>query len=204
MDSISEAQREASQWYVAHCKAQKEAQAALALAEQLGLAVYLPEVRRRSRERLRRRPFFPGYLFVRADLGSVALSRINSLPGIIQLVAFDGLPQAVPATVVEGLRRQVEQLNAQGGIVARDFRPGDSLRLTTGAFRGLEAFFLGPMKPSERVHILIEFLGSLRRMEVDIDQLKHTSAELADRPPRRTRGKGRPISRDNRNRDKVS
>ena len=199
---IGDAQRAAGQWYVAHCKHQKEGQAAAALAERLGLPVYLPEVGRHMRGQLRRAPFFPGYLFVRADLGVVALSRINGLPGVLRLVAFGDLPQPVPAAVVEEIRRRVGDLNAAGGKVAHDFRPGDMLRLKRGPFQGLEAIFLGPTAPRERVRVLIEFLGALRPVEVRVEQLERGQA--APHPPRRTRGKGRAIRRDQDDRGDLS
>jgi transcriptional antiterminator RfaH len=181
------------EWYVAHCKRLKEWQTAAAIKERLNLIVYLPEVRRRLAGHLRHAPFFPGYLFVQTNLREVALSQINAVPGILRLVAFGELPQPVPAQVVEEVRLQVDDLNARGGLMPHSFQPGDTLRLTGGAFRGLNAVFLGPLKPSERVQVLIEFLGSLRKLELPVDQIERPSDQLAPKRERRTRGKGRPI-----------
>jgi transcription antitermination factor NusG len=192
---IGDIQRTTTQWYVVHCKHQKEAQAAAGLEERLSLVSYLPEVRRPERGQLRCAPFFPGYLFVCADLGVVALSQINALPGVIRLVSFGDLPQPVPAVAVEEIRRRIDDLNESSYFAAHDFRPGDMLRLKRGPFQGLEAIFLGPATPRERVRVLIEFLGGLRTMDVDAAQLERDVAE-ASRPPRRTRGKGRAIRRD--------
>jgi transcription antitermination factor NusG len=192
---IGDIRHTTSQWYVVHCKYQKEAQAAAGLKERLSLSVYLPEVRRHERGQLRCAPFFPGYLFVCADLGIVALSQINTLPGVIRLISFDDLPQPVPAVAVEEIRRRIDELNISGYFAAHDFRPGDTLRLKRGPFQGFEAIFLGPATPRERVRVLIEFLGDLRTMEVDVAQLERDAAGAA-RPPRRTRGKGRTIRRD--------
>jgi hypothetical protein len=88
----------------------------------------------------------------------------------------------------------VGELNAGGYLAAHDFRPGDTLRLKRGPFQGLEAVFVGPAAPRERVRVLIEFLGGLRTMEVEAAQLER-GATAASRPPRRTRGKGRAIRR---------
>jgi transcriptional antiterminator RfaH len=199
---ISDTQRTTSQWYVAHCKHQKEGQAAAALRERLSLPIYLPELQRRERGQLRYSPFFPGYLFVRADLGVVALSQINALPGVLRLVAFGDLPQPVPAALVEEIRCRVGDLNANGGRVAHEFRPGDTVLLKRGPFQGLEAMFLGPTTPRERVRVLIEFLGGLRQLEVHVDQLERGQA--TPRPPRRTRGKGRTIRREHNDRGDLS
>jgi transcriptional antiterminator RfaH len=194
-DRANNIQRTTSHWYVAHCQRLKEWQAAAVLEERLELAVYLPEVRRRGSRRVRRSPFFPGYLFVRADLRQVALSRINAMPGVLRLVAFGELPQSVPVAVIEEIRQRVDDLNARGGLPAHDFRPGETLRLKDGPLHPLEAIFVGPTDPSERVQVLIEFLGSLRKMDVDASWLERVGDAPAPWRERRTRGKGRPINR---------
>jgi transcriptional antiterminator RfaH len=183
-------------WYAVHCQRLKEWRAAAALETLLGLAVYVPEVRRRFRGQIRHAPFFPGYLFVRANFDIIALSKINATPGVLRLVAFDNRPQAIPDVVIDHISAQVSDLNAHGGMLAHDFHPGDTVRLKVGPFRGLEAEFLGPMKPSERVQVLIEFLGSLREADVHVDDLEPVSTALS-RPQqaRRSRGRGRPIRR---------
>lgn len=178
------------QWYAVHCKPLKEAQAATALIDHLALTVYLPEVRRLFRGRKQRTPFFPGYLFVQANLHYVTPSRINATPGVLRLVAFGELPQAVPAEVIDLIRQRVDDLNMHGGLIEHGFRPGDAVRFKSGPLRGLEATFIGPMKPSERVRVLIDFLGSLRETEVDATMVERAAAP-PPRRERRTRGKGR-------------
>jgi transcriptional antiterminator RfaH len=183
-------------WYAVHCQRLKEWQAAAALETLLGLAVYVPEIRRRSRGRVQHAPFFPGYIFVRANFTIVASSKINATPGVLRLVAFDNRPLAIPEPVIDQIYTQVTELNAHGGMLIHRFQPGDTVRLKVGPFRGLEAQFLGPMKPSERVQVLIEFLGSLREADVRIDDLEGVgAAPIPRQPERRSRGKGRPIKR---------
>lgn len=180
-------------WYAVHCKPLKEREAAAALENYLGLGIYLPEIRRRFRGKISHAPFFPRYLFVQADLQTVAASRINAAQGVVHLVAFDELPQPIPAEVIDAIRERLAHLNAQGGLAEHNFRPGDRVRLKDGPFRGIEAIFAGPMTPSTRVRILLEFLGQLRQTEVDVDSLEHLQTEPAPKRERRTRGKGRRI-----------
>jgi transcription antitermination factor NusG len=193
MDAVKEFVHAADQWYVIHCKRLREWRAAAALEERLGLATYLPEIQRRHRGQMQRFPFFPGYLFVWANLREVVLSHINAMPGVLRLVAIGELPQPVPMRVIEEIRQRVDDLNAHGGLIPHNFRPGDTLKLKDSPLQGLEAIFLGPMKPSERVRVLIDFLGHYREAEVDVDMLEHISTELTPKLERRTRGKGRRI-----------
>jgi transcriptional antiterminator RfaH len=181
-------------WYVVHCQHSKEWQAAATIETLLDLPVYVPHVCRRLRGKIQRAPFFPGYLFIRADFQIVAPSKLNSMPGVLRLLVFDNQPRSIPEAVVEHIRTQVNEIDAHGGLLTHHFHPGDTVRLKAGPFRGLEAAFLGPMKPSERVRVLIDFLGSLREADVGVDDLERVhSAPRSARQERRSRGKGRPI-----------
>ncbi len=193
-----------SEWYVIHSLPLKERPAAAALHERLGLTVYLPEVPQRFRGVLQPAPLFPRYLFIRANLDQVALSAINATPGVLRLVSFDERPQPVPAAVIRGLYQRVEALNDVGGLPPHTFQPGEAVRLTGGPLCGLEAVFVGPPAPSERVRILLEFMGRLNEVEVEAHLLEPTgnsplAADLSPVPApkreRRTRGKGRSVRR---------
>jgi transcription elongation factor/antiterminator RfaH len=180
-------------WYAVYCKPFKEWLAATRLAEQLGLIVYVPQIRTCFRGQIQFAPFFPRYLFIQANLQEVSTSHINATPGVSRLVMFDYVPQPIPAIVIEALRQRMAQFNAQGGLPNHGFHPGDNVRLKAGPLRGLEAVFVGPMKPSERVQILVDFLGHHRPAEVHVSTLERTTAEPAPMQERRTRGKGRQI-----------
>ncbi|MEO7912040.1 MAG: transcription termination/antitermination NusG family protein, partial [Roseiflexaceae bacterium] len=162
----------------------------------LDINVYLPQVHQRVRGKSQATAFFPGYLFVRADFQIVAPSKLNSMPGVVRLLTFDDQPRSLPTAMIDHIRQQVQDIDAQGSRSTHHFQPGDTVRLKAGPFRGLEAAFLGPMKPTERVRVLIEFLGSMREADVGVDDLERVqSAPLPARQERRIRGKGRPIAR---------
>jgi len=190
---IGSANRTVDSWYAVFCQPLKERQAAAALEHNLGLVTYLPEIRRRFRGQVQQAPLFPRYLFVRANLQNVALSAINSTIGVLRLVAFDGVPLPVPVTVIKALRHQVQTLATEGGLIGHRFHLGETLRLKDGPLQGLDALFMGPMTPSERVRVLIDFLGQLREAEVNADMLERAGPAPELKRGRRTRGKGRPI-----------
>ena len=196
MDDANDLLADPWPWYAVHCQHAREVQAAAAIKTFLDLQVYLPQVQQRVRGKNQAAPFFPGYLFVRADFQIVAPSKLNTMPGVIRLLTFDDQPRSIPAAVIEHIRMHVSDIDAHGGLSAHHFQPGDTVRLKTGPFRGLEAAFLGPMKPSERARVLVDFLGGLREADVSVDDLERVrSAPLPVQQGRRSRGKGRPINR---------
>jgi len=180
-------------WYAVQCRPYREWQAAAGLESYLYLTVYLPEISSRFRQQGRRVPLFPGYLFARANLQVVRLSGINSTPGVIRLVSFGGMPQPLPDAAIESIRELVDSFNTRRGPSEHSFRLGEAVRFRSGPLQGLEAIFAGPMKPSERVRVLIEFLGQCRQAEVDPKLLEHVVAAPIAKRERRTRGNGRKI-----------
>lgn len=184
-------QNPVGQWYVVHTRPQKEVLVSGLLEQKLHLPVFLPQVLQKKRGRMQQAPFFPGYLFVQADFEHTEASAINATPGVIRLVAFGERPQPLSASVVEALRAEIDALNAQGGLPQHPFKQGDRVRLTGGPLAGLEAVFLGPMRPAERVRVLLEFLGQEQEALVPLEDLEPAGGQA--KRPRRTRGKGRPI-----------
>lgn len=181
------------QWYVVHTKPRQELLVAALLEANAELAVYLPQVAQPRKAKASRTALFPGYLFVQADLSQAPASAIDKTPGVVRLVQFDGRPQPVPDATIDRLQERVAEWNRQGGLPQHPFQPGATVRFTDGPLRGLEGVFQGPMRPTERVHVLLSFLGSLNEVEVDAALLEPAGQRRPDRPPRRTRGKGRAI-----------
>jgi transcriptional antiterminator RfaH len=165
----------------------------MALQEQFDLTVYVPEVMCYYQGQVQRAPLFPRYLFAQIDLHTVPPSRINATPGVTRLVTFDTTPQKIPAAVVQAIHTQVERCNEQGGLPEHGFQPGDTVQFRRGPLRGLEAIFVGPVTPSQRVRILLEFMGRLNELEVDRNLLETRNRDALPKRERRTRGRGRKI-----------
>jgi transcription antitermination factor NusG len=55
------------------------------------------------------RPYFPGYLFVRADMDEVSLSTFQWMPHTEGLVCFETKPAYVPDHLLRALRRHVDE-----------------------------------------------------------------------------------------------
>ncbi len=178
-------------WYVVHAKPQQELLAVAMLEEKLHLNVYLPEVKQKYRGKMQLRPFFPGYLFVEADLAEVEYTAINSTPGVLRLVAFDNRPLPLESSIVVSLRVELERMNAEGGLPSISYQSGESVRLTEGPFKGLHAVFVEHLRPNERVVVLLRFLGQENEVQLDLSEIERASTV---RRKRRTRGRGRKIN----------
>ena len=118
-------------WYALRSKPRNEA----LLWEQLlirEMETFYPRVRVQTvNPRARKaRPYFPGYVFVRADLGRVNLSSLQWMPGALGLVSFGGHPAPawVPDELIAAIRRRVDGVNQAGGELLDGLQPGENRR----------------------------------------------------------------------------
>lgn len=159
-------------WYLVHCQPRKETYAANSLRHILNLSVFFPESRVRARGVTRCSPFFPGYIFVRANLQETSKSCINTCPGVLRLVEFGGGPQSVSQHIIDTISQQLDRVNGLPVQPAPLFTPGDIVQVRQGPLKDLEMIFIRPLTPGGRVHVLLELLGRLKEVQVDMDVLE--------------------------------
>ena len=165
------------QWYAVQTKPHKEFMVHDALGRIESVQAFLPVLRVNPvNPRARKiRPFFPGYLFLRADLDQVGISAVQWTPGLVRILGTEGQPHSIPDHVIEELRSRVtdvQEKEARGGGL---FREGDLVRINAGPFEGFEGMFDTRLGGKTRARILVEFLGRLTAAEVDVRSLEKVS-----------------------------
>jgi transcriptional activator RfaH len=154
-------------WYVIHTKPRQE-QRALVNLEQQGYACYLPMIttEKLSRARLSmvEEPLFPRYLFISLDNGRQGQNwaPIRSTIGVSGLVTFGSSPAKIDPALIDLLRSQEAGLSLSP---ERLFQKGERLRVTDGAFAGLEAVYQMP-SGDNRAMVLIELMGKSAQMQI--------------------------------------
>ena len=147
-------------WYALRVKPHKER----AVTEYLQLrevTFYAPLVRVKpvNPRAAKERPYFPGYIFVQADLAAEGQQAFSWIPGTHGLVTFGEEPAIVPTNLIHEIRQRLAQLNAQGGLEKVEFHKGEAVRVVSGPFTGYEAIFDMQLSGKERVQILLRFLS---------------------------------------------
>ena len=160
-------------WFLVRSKPRQEAVALTNLARQ-GYESYLPMF---ATEKLVRRkptvvqePMFARYLFVRLDTSGQgqSWSPIRSTVGVSELVRFGSRPAQVGASLIASLR---EREHLQQSDPEALFAAGDSVRITEGAFAGLEAIY--QMNDAEcRAMVLLDLLSKPVAMTIDAASLR--------------------------------
>jgi transcriptional antiterminator RfaH len=148
-------------WYLIHTKVSGEKSARLNLERQ-GYEVYLPLLLQRApavaRPRERIVPLFPRYLFLRLDEGHQSLHPVHSTIGVAAVVRFGFQYTIVPDGVLRQLRDREDPETALHRLGRAPLSRGAAVRITAGAFDGLEGIFERP-DGAERVLVLLQLLG---------------------------------------------
>jgi transcription antitermination factor NusG len=168
MVTLAEPQLE--HWHVIRSKPNKEDSLARYLTLQ-GHPLFYPQfpanpVNPRARKV---KPYFPGYMFLRADLAQVGESAFQYVPFSAGLVRLGGEPAVVHETVIGRLQDRMAEIWEIGTLPGPDFVPGERVMMVEGAFEGYEGIFDASLSGTNRVRILLKMLSD-RFMPVEVDR----------------------------------
>jgi transcriptional antiterminator RfaH len=122
--------------------------------------------------------YFPGYMFVHADLEVVGISTLQWMPFARGMVSFDHEPATVPDHLLQAIRTRVGEVNAAGGEVFDGLNKGDKILIHEGPFAGYEAIFDLRLPGSERVRVLIELLSQRQvPLELRVGQIRQSKSK---------------------------
>ncbi len=166
---------EEAHWFVLKSQTKREHIAAKILADVEDVEVFCPRIKFQKATRRGKiwwvEPLFPGYLFAKF-LYRERYRHVTSSHGISQVVSFGGRIPALPDEAISELQRQAQEHSEDDTI---EFKPsveaGDEVELSDGPFKGIQATVQEPLPSTERVRILIEFLGEEQVVEVDLFSL---------------------------------
>jgi transcriptional antiterminator RfaH len=106
---------------------------------------------------------FPGYFFAQFDYVSWRRA-VEHAPGVRGLVQFGDRLATIDAATIEGLRRRMEANETV--TIDPEIKVGQEVQIAQGPLQGLEALVTQLLPASERVRVLLEFLGRSVQMEV--------------------------------------
>ncbi len=163
-------------WYVLRTQLKREKLAAANLRQLEGVEAFLPRLRYLKTTRRGRvwwvEPLFPGYLLAKFSLEE--MGRVVSYsPGVSRIISFGNKVPEVPEAFVEGLKEQVAKLEAEDDEIVVNWKVdlGDEVEVAEGPFKGMEGKVIELRPGSERVSLLLEFLGEEKPVEVSLFSL---------------------------------
>lgn len=159
-------------WFCLKSQPKHEHIAAAHIRQEMQFEVFLPRIRFKRSTRVGQvwvtEALFPGYLFAKFDLRE-SLRYVQSSRGVRGVVHFGDRWPTIPAETIEELKARLGEEKVR--VLQPDFAPGDKVKITGGAFHGLEALVSQVLSSRERVAVLLEFLGRQTTVEVSREAL---------------------------------
>jgi transcriptional antiterminator NusG len=177
----SEEMDDGREWYVVHCYSGMETRVkrnlehrieSMAMGDRI-FAVVVPteeqiELKDGERRVVERR-VFPGYILVQMILDDDSWSVVRNTPGVTGFVGIGNRPTPLSEAEVDRIMSRIE---ASQPRVQVDFKSGDKVRITEGAF----ADFHGTVEDIDlergKVRILVSIFGRETPVEVDFLQVE--------------------------------
>jgi len=161
-------------WFCVRTQTKREHIAAKHLREMEEIEVFCPRIKYRKATRRGKiwwlEPLFPGYLLAKFDLFEMERT-VTFCQGVRGLVRFGSEIPDVPEIFVRSL---IEQVSQQAGdkneliTVAPEISVGDEVEIAHGPFQGMTGTIQAVIPATERVNVLLEFLGQLQPVNLDL------------------------------------
>ena len=163
------------EWFCVRCQTKREHIAAGHLREIEGIEVFCPRLRYRKATRRGKiwwvEPMFPGYVLAKFNIAEMERA-VMFCQGVRGLVRFGSEIPAVPDSFVEALKREIR--NRKGAeepelvTLSPTIEIGDEVEVAHGPFQGMQGTVLAVPSATERVKILLEFLGTPQAVDMDL------------------------------------
>jgi len=160
------------QWYCLATQAKREHIAASHIQQRVGIEAFCPRIAYTKRTRRGNvrfvEPLFPNYLFVHCEIQE-HLRHLLAMQGVRTVVKYgDHIPH-MPSDFVEELKRHFSEDIRE--MAPPPLQQGDDVVLAEGPFENLQAIVQHYYPATDRVKVLLDFLGRDISIEVEADKV---------------------------------
>ncbi len=163
------------EWFCVRCQTKREHIAAGHLRELEGVEVFCPRLRYRKATRRGKiwwvEPMFPGYVLAKFSMAEMERA-VTFCQGVRGLVKFGSDVPSVPASFVEAIKHEIsnrkDATEDQLVTLSPMIEIGDEVEVATGPFQGMQGTVVSVPNATERVKILLEFLGKPHAVDMDL------------------------------------
>jgi transcription antitermination factor NusG len=157
-------------WYAVYTNARHEKAVADHLTSK-EIEVFLPTITVvrswKDRKMKLQTPAFPSYVFTKICVSE--RGRVISVPGVVRILSFNGLPARLDEAEIENIRL----CHRRGALMESRplFRVGERVRVKSGVLEGLEGF-VSRCKDDRRLIVPLSHINQSLAVQVDIDLLE--------------------------------
>ncbi len=172
---MSEITSNIPEWYCVRCQTKREHIAAGHLREIENVEVFCPRLRYRKATRRGKiwwvEPMFPGYVLAKFAMSDLERA-VTFCQGVRGLVRFGSKIPSVPESFVEAIKLEIrnrkDSTEDEMVTLSPTIELGDEVEVATGPFQGMQGTVVSVPSATERVKILLEFLGTPQAVDMDL------------------------------------
>ncbi|MBK6267201.1 transcription termination/antitermination factor NusG [Marivirga sp. S37H4] len=135
---------------------------------------------RNGKKRVRERNFFPGYVFVSADLSyGEANHVITSIPGVIGFLGGEGsgdakVPVPLRQSEVNRILGKVDETEEMDEKLSTPFIIGESVKVMDGPFSGFTGSVEEVFEERKKLNVMVKIFGRNTPVELNYMQVEKT------------------------------
>ncbi len=179
-------------WYVLRVVSGQEKKIKTYLDNEIArqkLEEYIPQIliptekvyeMRNGKKRVRERNFFPGYVFVSADLSyGEANHVITSIPGVIGFLGGEGsgdakVPVPLRQSEVNRILGKVDETEEMDEKLSTPFIIGESVKVMDGPFSGFTGSVEEVFEERKKLNVMVKIFGRNTPVELNYMQVEKT------------------------------
>lgn len=135
---------------------------------------------RNGKKRVRERNFFPGYVFVSADISNgEANHAITSIPGVIGFLGGNGsgdtkTPVPLRQSEVNRILGKVDETEEMDEKLSTPFIVGESVKVMDGPFSGFTGSVEEVFEERKKLNVMVKIFGRNTPVELNYMQVEKT------------------------------
>ena len=164
-------------WYCVRTQTKREHLAAKSLGQLEGVQSFCPRLRYRKATRRGKvwwvEAMFPGYVFAFFSRKTSERAVVHT-QGVMKMLKFGDYMPEIPASFIAELCKLMEGQDGENEgmlTLVPTVQEGDEVEFSHGALQGFQGKVIKVLPASERVKLLIEFLGDTQVVETDLFSL---------------------------------
>lgn len=165
------------QWYCVRTQTKREYLAAQALKQLESVETYCPRLRYKKATRRGKvwwvEAMFPGYIFARFKKIEMSRAVIHS-QGVIGLLKFGTDTPPIPESLITELQAHIRKQESEDDALLTltpTIQAGDEVEIAHGVMQGFNGRVVEVLSASDRVKVLIEFMGQGQLVDTDLFSL---------------------------------
>ena len=124
-----------------------------------------------GKKKVKKKPFYPGYILVEIVLDKETQHFIQSFPGVINFLSIKNKPLEVQPKEIGRIKKQISD-RGEREKVAVPFKVGDTIKVIDGPFNDFSGFVEEINLEKNKVKVMVSIFGRPTPVELDFLQVK--------------------------------